>query len=127
MSAVTTKEKIEVMQAFADGKEIERKYVIDGNWEDCISPDWDWVRYTYRIKKGPEYIPFDNTDELIKANRCSRILWIKEKGLACKQEMVLAYDYSVVHTYLHNLSLTELFRDWETADGKPLGKLVDNS
>lgn len=46
----TTAGKIQVMQAFDDGKAIE-KYV-DGHWCGVISksPTWGWTSYSYRIK-----------------------------------------------------------------------------
>lgn len=59
--AKTTKEKIEVMQAFEDGEAVE-KY-DDGGWKDYnerhpswslgVSPVWDWGGYDYRIKPKP--------------------------------------------------------------------------
>ncbi len=48
----TTKQKIEVMQAFVDGKPIQYK----GNdkwstWKDMpVEPTWDWNYFDFRIK-----------------------------------------------------------------------------
>lgn len=51
-----TKEKIAVMQAFVDGKEVQR--YSNGTWctlEQGHSPTWAWDRIEYRIKpKEPE-------------------------------------------------------------------------
>lgn len=45
----TTKEKIAVMQAFADGKQIQRSK--DGiRWVDDEEPIWDWSMFYYRVK-----------------------------------------------------------------------------
>ena len=56
----TTKEKIEVMEAFIDGKEIEFKLKQDsykGIWKQTITPIWDFCEYKYRIKPSePEYV-----------------------------------------------------------------------
>ena len=41
-------EKIAVMQAFADGKEIEFNW--GGGWQLCPKPAWDWSKLNYRIK-----------------------------------------------------------------------------
>ena len=49
----TTKEMIEVMQAYEDGTEIEyrRKNVYGlGKWGYDEPPAWDWINYDYRIK-----------------------------------------------------------------------------
>ena len=53
-----TKEHIEVMQAFIDGKEIEFKQdSYEEIWKDCITPIWDFCEYKYRIKPSePEYV-----------------------------------------------------------------------
>ena len=46
-----TKQYIEVMQAFIDGKEIEFKQdSYKGIWKDCTTPIWDFREYKYRIK-----------------------------------------------------------------------------
>ena len=48
----TTAEKIEVMQAFVDGKKIEALPGIGGNgkWVDWQDPNWDWDCCDYRVK-----------------------------------------------------------------------------
>ena len=54
-----TKEKIEVMQAFIDGKEIEfKKLFTDDNYKTTANaPIWDFTTYIYRIKQSePEYV-----------------------------------------------------------------------
>jgi hypothetical protein len=47
---MTTKEKIEVMQAFEDGKDIEHRSFKSAKWMSCLSPVWDWTNYKYRVK-----------------------------------------------------------------------------
>lgn len=67
----TTKEKIEVMQAYIDGKEIEIKKLTDtASWVKIISsnknePEWDWRNFDYRIK-----------------SREPRRVWVSESGFA---------------------------------------------
>ena len=53
----TTKEQIEVMQAFIDGKEIECKEKFENNeYEKTYCPTWDFANYQYRIKPSePEF------------------------------------------------------------------------
>lgn len=50
---LTTLEKVKVMQAFIDGKDIEISN-HKGGWEifECI-PVWNWVSNEYRIKPPP--------------------------------------------------------------------------
>lgn len=57
---MNTKEKIEIMQAYLDGKEIEVRAKGLRNWNVCHTrPEWDWNGCDYRIKKAPEYIVLD--------------------------------------------------------------------
>lgn len=51
----TTLEMIEIMQAFADGKEIEW---YCGGWVKCEKPTWNWGKNDYRIaEKKPVLVP----------------------------------------------------------------------
>ena len=59
MSGETTKQMIEVMQAFADGKAIQyRLRSAEGYWCDIEWPIWAWDTSDYRIK--PETKPSHN-------------------------------------------------------------------
>jgi hypothetical protein len=65
---MTTKEKIEVMQAYLDGKTIQIKYMNRNDWDGAIEfnlndkseSDWNWVSFSYRVKPEniyPKVIP----------------------------------------------------------------------
>ncbi len=57
----TTKEKIAVMQAFEDGKNIEVKAISWTEWQPVAiygAPSWDWNNYDYRIKPDPKLRPW---------------------------------------------------------------------
>ena len=50
MNIEETKERIKVMQAFVDRKEVECwTHGYDG-WETVNNPSWDWLNCTFRIK-----------------------------------------------------------------------------
>ena len=77
---MTTKEKIEVMQAFIDGKQIQQGlcYIGDIEWEDVYSePIWRWDYYEYRIKPNGQQPkssmrklrPYANAEEFLQAMR----------------------------------------------------------
>ena len=55
---MTTKEKIEVMQAYVDGKQIQIRAAGNNkrDWEDFNfgEPCWDWYETEYRIKPEEE-------------------------------------------------------------------------
>lgn len=58
----TTAEKIQVMQAYQEGKQIEFRYIpVFGypEWRICnFEPDWDWLTCDYRVKPEPSYEPY---------------------------------------------------------------------
>lgn len=48
---MNTKEKIEIMQAWIDGKTIQITYRGLDAWADILpEPEWDFQKYEYRIK-----------------------------------------------------------------------------
>lgn len=49
----STREMIEVMEAFDRGSDIEVRGRRDSEWEDASGPCWDWRTYDYRIKPEP--------------------------------------------------------------------------
>jgi len=51
---MTLREKIEVMQAFEQGEEIEISYVKQDMWTDISNPGWSWGTYDYRVKPKPK-------------------------------------------------------------------------
>lgn len=66
----TLEEKIAVMQAAAEGKEIEMETVY--GWRYNSNPKWDWVKFDYRVKPEPEpkrYRPytFEEANRNLKA------------------------------------------------------------
>ena len=77
MNKEKTRNAIEVMQAYVDGKEIE--VLVNGHhWKftigDTESPAWNWKKYDYRInKEEPKRVPLSPED--IKPGDC-----IKRKG-----------------------------------------------
>lgn len=63
MNRKETAERIKIMQAFVDGKQIEFKDCM-GRWCEAENPLWNWDSGgKYRIKPKPKYRPFANVDE----------------------------------------------------------------
>ena len=63
----TTKEMIEVMQAYGRGEESEAGY--SGVWVDIDMREWRWGLRDYRVKPKPKYVPFDTAEEFLTAQR----------------------------------------------------------
>lgn len=75
-----TQEKIAVMQAYADGKQIQfRKAETEEEWADLSytrDPTWNWKNNEYRVEpelKKPSYRPYANFAEF-------RAEWKKHGG-----------------------------------------------
>ena len=62
MTREEIKEAAKVMEAYADGKKVQ-KQDINGLWIDCDNPMFDWASFNYRIKPGPKYGPFETQEE----------------------------------------------------------------
>ena len=112
----TIEEKIAVMQAFKDGKEIEVYHIAKKGWFETNDPAWDWSITDYRVKeepKEPQYVPFTFEDaefligKLVKSknkNWIEMIIWCSNAGTS-------ADDYE------------DLLSDNTFLDGSPCGKL----
>ena len=61
MTIEETKERIAVMQAYVDGKQIQGE-CSDGKWVDVPEPSWS-INVNFRIKLEPKYRPFKDADE----------------------------------------------------------------
>ena len=44
------KDKIKVMQHFAEGGKVEYRCMPSTTWKETSNPIWDWALYTYRIQ-----------------------------------------------------------------------------
>jgi hypothetical protein len=58
MNRQDTIEAIKVMQAWVGGKEVECAEVDKLRWGLTISPAWNWLNYTYRIKPTAKLRPW---------------------------------------------------------------------
>ena len=56
----TTKEMIEVMQAYDRGEKIEAVY--NDVWVDIDMPEWSWGLRDYRVKPKKSYVPFETAE-----------------------------------------------------------------
>ena len=127
----TTKEMIEVMQAYESGEQIE--CFNDEEWKYVKNPVWDWLHNDYRVK-NKVYVPFDTAEEFLAAYRKhggDGLITITEDGVLKKHDISVSLDGSVYDHiddgdvdyigYFEDL----LLEDYKFADGTPCGKEVD--
>lgn len=119
MNREEVKNLLPVMQAFAEGKEIQSK-AFTGNWIDVTNPDWDMTR-CYRIKPAPKYRPFKDAEEcwaeMQKHSPCGWLInsYGRFEITGIKKEGVCFGVPNNFHGYEY------LFTDYLFADGTPCG------
>ena len=91
---MTLRAKIEVMEAFERGEEIEHRDRLNDMWFASNFPAWDWKEFEYRIKPKPKQtvtmekwlikdersdfsfrtiIEIDNIDNFCYSNDCFKV------------------------------------------------------
>ena len=123
----TTKEMIEVMQAYERGEQIQLSKK-DGNWICTKNPNWDWLNFDYRVKPKKSYVPFETADEFLTAYRKhGEFIENKESGEKMNAYVdkngivILVPALDCTHTFEN---LVNLFVYYQFSDGTPCGKEV---
>lgn len=125
---MTTKEMIEVMQAYDRGEQIERRDRCGNNWFLSPVPSWDWVQYDYRIKPKPTYRPYKNAAEFLAAQK-EHGMNIRRKG--CNYYILPLYITDNIISIQYSRSdgsvvsvdklYIDLLREYTWQDGIPCG------
>ena len=124
----TTKEMIEVMQAYERGEQIQI-LDIDGIWEDKEYPYWNWTQCDYRVKPKTKYVPFDTAEEFLAAQRehgeivrCKLDDELYHAYINSRNETILVCNYG--HTGSIITNIVNMYDEYEFEDGTPCGKEV---
>ena len=120
MTREETKEAVKVMEAYANGKEIQ--YLDDNNkWIDTPNPVFDWSRWAYRVKHKSEYRPFKTQEECWQEmHQHPDFGWVVAKDSKIMYHIcVVGFGYVVIDSMSPIFS--EAFADYEFTDGKPFG------
>ena len=120
----TTKEMIEVMQAFERGEQIEAFY--NGVWVDICIPEWSWGLRDYRVKPKKSYVPFETAEEFLTAYRKhGEFIENKESGEKMNAYVdkngIVILSTALNCTYIFE-SIGTLFGFYKFSDGTPCGK-----
>ncbi len=131
---MTTKEMIEVMQAYERGEQIEyrenpdRYHNLD-EWEYADAPVWDWYSYEYRIKPQPAYRPYKDAAEFLAAQK-EHGMYLRPKDEASRYELPTSIDDEKVvfilptntsNAYAVCYHYDNLLKDKVWQDGTPCG------
>ena len=123
----TTKEMIDVMQAYERGEQIEAGY--NGVWVDIDMPEWSWGLRDYRVKPKKSYVPFHTPEEFLTAYRKhGEFIENKESGEKMNAYVdkngIVILSTALNCTYTFE-SLGTLFGCYKFSDGTPCGKEVE--
>ena len=104
----TTKEKIEIMQAYERGEQIQVQHKYTNEWKDINSPEFNWVECDYQVK--PKTL-----DKIIKPEFKDGDVVVSKSG--CWIGIVKSYN-----DYDETYNVYVAFEKW---DGKYINILVD--
>lgn len=120
----TTKEKIEVMQAYMDGKKIECGNDF-GMWWTPVMPTFDWAHFDYRVKDR-KLVPFETAKEFLEAQiEHGDVIRRKKDGnlfnsfVSNTGDVILLDKGSAIV-----ISIGNMCGKYEFKDGTPCGKEV---
>ena len=127
----TTKEMIEVMQAYLRGEQIEFCYNNENIkvWENTDGePMWNWADTDYRIKPKPKYVPFETPEEVIEAQgKHGSYIKCIEDGVQFNS-YVNYMGYILLDDDKNNIAYSHiniLYKRFVFTDGTPCGKEVN--
>lgn len=118
MTKEETKERIAVMQAYVDGKEIEFYNGTNGEWETLSNVLW-CSNEKYRVKPTPKYRPFESSEEcwneMLKHEPFG---WIKDHD---------GIYFQIQSTDGSEGRFERSFKRYTFVDGTPLGVIEEES
>ena len=120
-------DRINLMQAYVNGKQIQFFSILENKWVDTIDPSWSQFN-RYRIKPELNYRPFKNAEECWQEMQKHQPFgWIKDKNDG-HYSMVTTVDAAAGEDKKHieisggNIwTLSETMCDYTFADGEPFG------
>lgn len=123
MTREDTKERIGVMQAYVDGKEIEFYDADDEKWVTTESPLWNY-NIRYRVRLMPKYRPFESAEECFDG--------MVKHGQFCLLQSsdcyVIARGCDNVGIYISSdeaVSFETALKLYKFADGTPFGVIEE--
>lgn len=132
MTIEETKERIAVMQAYVDGKQIQVKS-SDSKWADVPEPSWS-INGNYRIKPEPKYRPFKNAVECwLEMLKHQPFGWVKTIANipelhnisaifpSAEFPVLLGIDLEGGEAREYSLKLSEMYDLYTFADGAQFG------
>ena len=126
MTREQAKELLPIIQAFAEGKNIQ--FLSDGEWHDINQADFTCYPDKYRIKPESKYRPFESAQECIEEMRKHEPFgWVKDKpefGYKCST--ITSVFTSLIKRDEAWYGPKEMFQYSTFLDGYPFGIKVED-
>ena len=132
MTIEETKERIAVMQAYVDGKQIQGE-CSDGKWVYVPEPSWS-INENFRIKPEPKFRSFKDADECWQEMlKHQPFGWVKTIANipelhnisaifpSAEFPVLLCIDLEEGEAREYSLKLSEMYDLYTFADGAPFG------
>ena len=114
-------DRIALMQAYVDGKQIQYFNRLEGKWEDTTDPRWSQGS-SYRIKPEPNYRPFKNAEECWQEMQKHQPFgWIKDKNDGHYSMVTMVDDAVIRISGDKDWFIDEITNYYAFADGEPFG------
>ena len=114
-------DRIALMQAYVDGKQIQYFNRLEGKWEDTTDPRWSQGS-SYRIKPEPNYRPFKNAEECWQEMQKHQPFgWIKDKNDGHYSMATMVDDAVIMISGDKDWFIDEITNYYAFADGEPFG------
>ena len=124
------KELLPIIQAFAEGKQIQDKIEGVTDWVDTdeINFEYEGQKIKHRIKPEPKYRPFESQEECWQEmHKHSNFGWIKGNTTGEYKQIVRIYNYkselifNIGYNGSADYSPEIMFSSYTFADGSPFG------
>ena len=130
MTTEEIREAAKVMEAYANGKEVQcnDNRLGNGKWITTDNPSFNWDKYTYRIKPEPKYRPFKTQEECWhEMHKHPDFGWIKGNVTGEYKQIIRVYTYKI--ELIFNISYNSpadyspemMFDSYTFTDGTPFG------
>lgn len=130
MTKEQAKELLPIIQAFAEGKVVERKAKLDNEakWQVVLLPSFNVNAYDYRIKPEQKYCSFKNREECWEEMQKHQPFgWVKNKKVNDDYYFIDGIYYSenfdcvVASMAGEAFNYKEMMDNYLFADGTPFG------
>lgn len=118
------KRLLPIIQAFAEGKEIECR--VEDKWYKVLEICNETNPQDYRIKPESKYRPFANAEECLAEMQKHQLFgWVKNQGLYRNIANVMSCSITFADNEARDVNYEQAFKNYTFADGTPFGVKVE--